>query len=53
MAAKFGPDGLTVPQMTTSERDAISSPEIGQFIYNTSTNQYEIYSGSSWNAINF
>lgn len=53
MAASFGPDGLTIPQMTTAERDSISSPETGQFIYNTTTNNYEVYSGSGWNAIRF
>lgn len=34
--------------MNTTERDAISSPAEGSLIYNTSSNAYQYYNGSSW-----
>jgi hypothetical protein len=40
--------GLLIPRMTTTQRDAISSPANGLMIYNTSTNQFNFYNGSSW-----
>lgn len=43
--------GFLPPRMTTAQRDAISSPATGLFIYNTSTNANNYYNGSSWVAI--
>lgn len=40
--------GLLAPRMTTTERNAISLPANGLIIYNTSTNQFNFYRGSSW-----
>lgn len=40
--------GLLIPRMTESERDGISSPAIGLQIYNTNTNKFNYYNGSSW-----
>ena len=40
--------GFLAPRMTTAQRDAISSPPAGLMIYNTTTNQYESYNGTSW-----
>ena len=39
------------PVMTTTERDAISSPAEGSVIYNTSTNVLNFYNGSAWGAV--
>jgi hypothetical protein len=39
---------LSVPQLTTLERDALVSPAQGTEIYNTDTNELEVYNGSSW-----
>ena len=43
--------GLLPPRMTTTQRDAISSPPAGLTIYNTSTNKLNFYSGSAWEAV--
>ena len=40
--------GFLPPRMTTTERDAIASPATGLTIYNTTTNQWEGWNGSSW-----
>jgi hypothetical protein len=38
-------------QLTTAERDAISSPLAGMLIYNTDINSVEGYNGTAWNSI--
>jgi hypothetical protein len=40
--------GLLPPRMTTTQRDAISSPTTGLTIYNTTTNKLNVYSGTAW-----
>lgn len=40
--------GLLKPRLTTTQRDAISSPATGLEIYNTITNLPEYFDGSSW-----
>ncbi|MEW6210918.1 MAG: ubiquitin-activating E1 FCCH domain-containing protein [Acidobacteriota bacterium] len=40
--------GLLPPRMTTTERDAISTPDEGLTIYNTTTKAPEFYNGTSW-----
>ena len=39
--------GFLPPRMTTTERDAISSPAAGLIIYNTSTSKLQVYT-TSW-----
>ena len=34
--------------MTTTQRDAITSPATGLVIYNTTANALNFYSGSAW-----
>ncbi|MCZ2338180.1 MAG: hypothetical protein LC127_08250, partial [Chitinophagales bacterium] len=41
--------GFLPPRMTTTQRDAISSPAAGLMIYNTTTNKHQGYNGSTWN----
>jgi len=41
--------GFLPPRMTTTERDAISTPAAGLMIYNTTTNKAQCYNGSTWN----
>ena len=36
------------PRMTTTERDAISSPAAGLMVYNTTTNKAQCYNGTGW-----
>ncbi len=38
--------GLLLPRMTTTQRDAISSPATGLIIYNTTNSRYEYNSGT-------
>lgn len=45
--------GVLFPRMTTTNRDAITVPEAGLLIYNTSTNQFNYHNGSSWQAASF
>lgn len=40
--------GLLMPRLTTIERDAITLPATGLIIYNTTTNKFNFYNGSSW-----
>lgn len=37
------------PSFTTTERDALSSPEAGDTIYNSTTGALEYYDGAAWN----
>lgn len=43
-------NGMVVPVLTTVERDAISSPENGHFIFNSTANELQVYNGS-WGSI--
>ena len=49
-------NGLVLPKMTTTQRDAISAPSLGTLIYNTTTNGMQLYgylsAASSLNVIN-
>ncbi|AUP78130.1 fibrinogen-like YCDxxxxGGGW domain-containing protein [Flavivirga eckloniae] len=40
--------GLLPPRMTQTQRDAITSPEEGLFIYNISSKCFQYYKGASW-----
>jgi hypothetical protein len=40
--------GFLPPRMTTSQRDAMSSPPEGVLVYNTSTHKMNYYNGASW-----
>lgn len=40
--------GLLIPRMTTTERNAISSPANGLIIYNTTTNKFTVRENSAW-----
>jgi len=40
--------GFLPPRMTTTERDAISSPAAGLMVYNTTTNKAQCYNGTGW-----
>lgn len=43
--------GFLAPRMTTTERNAITSPATGLLIYNTSLNFYQVYNGTSWTSV--
>ena len=42
-------DGLVVPNLTTTERDAISTPLDGAVIFNSTDNELQNYHSSQWN----
>ncbi len=43
--------GVLIPRMTTTQRNAIGSPSTSLLIYNTTTTQYELYTGSTWQSL--
>lgn len=43
--------GFLQPRMTTTQRDAISTPATGLQVYNTTTNTNDYYNGTSWVAL--
>lgn len=43
--------GMLIPRVTTTQRDAISSPATGLLVYNTTTSAFNFYNGSSWAAV--
>lgn len=47
MFAQSG-EAYTLPQKTTTERDAITGMITGEAIFNTTTNQYEFWDGTAW-----
>lgn len=44
--------GFLPPRMTTTQRDAISSPATGLVVYNTTTNFWEGFNGTAWDQLN-
>lgn len=40
--------GFILPSMTTTQRNAISSPATGLCIYNTTNGNFEYYNGTAW-----
>lgn len=43
--------GFLLPRLTTTQRNAISSPATGLEIFNLTTNQVEFYNGTVWGAV--
>ena len=43
--------GFLLPQLTTTQRNAISNPATGLQVFNTTTNEIEFYNGSTWQAV--
>jgi hypothetical protein len=43
--------GLLIPRMTTSDRNAISSPALSLLIFNTTTNCFEAYVNGIWYSV--
>ena len=43
--------GVQIPNMTTTERNAVSSPETGALVWNTTTSAINQYNGSAWKEI--
>src|SRR6218665_1089723 len=41
-------DGVYVPRLSTTQRDAISNPDNGQMIYNTDDDCFNIYQRGTW-----
>jgi hypothetical protein len=45
--------GLLIPRMTTSQRDAITSPAVGLQVFNLTTNTVDIFRGSVWESVGY
>ena len=43
--------GIQLPNKTTSERNAISSPETGAILWNTTTSTVDKWNGSAWSQV--
>lgn len=43
--------GFRAPSLTTTQRDAISSPVAGLLIYNSTVNSYQAFNGSTWTSV--
>ncbi len=43
--------GFLPPRVTTTQRDAISSPATGLTVYNTTLGSTQVYNGSSWQSV--
>jgi len=48
--APTAPKGFLPPRLSLAQRDAIASPAPGLTIYNTDTNQLNVWNGTSWGA---
>src|SRR5688572_24857884 len=46
-------NGLLIPRMTTTERNSISNPAIGLYIYNLTTKTFDVYNGTTWNSLGY
>jgi hypothetical protein len=44
------PVGFFIPKLTTTQRDALPSPQAGQLIYNTTTNKLNVYT-TAWEQV--
>lgn len=44
---------LQLPELTTTERDAVVSPNAGMKIWNTTTSTEQTYDGTSWRTVSF
>lgn len=51
LSANSTTKGFLPPRQTTSERNAISSPAAGLQVYNTTTNDLNIYNNSIWRRV--
>jgi len=51
LAGYLGQYGMFVPQVTTAQRNTIQSPQLGQMIYNTTTNELQVWQIKAGNAL--
>jgi hypothetical protein len=43
--------GILLPEMTTTQMNAVSSPQAGELLYNTTGSAFYFYNGSSWTTV--
>lgn len=52
MTAKVdGTNGVTVPSVTTTQKNAIVSPTAGQLVFDTTLGKLCVYTGSAWQTV--
>ncbi len=44
----LNPKGVIVPRLTTAQRDAIATPTLGQLIFNTDINCFNVFKNHTW-----
>jgi hypothetical protein len=42
---------MLLPRLTSAQRNALASNQVGQFIYNTDLNAIQTWTGSQWNSL--
>lgn len=43
--------GLTIPALTTTQKNAIVSPNTGALVYDTTLGKLCVYNGSAWQTV--
>lgn len=52
MTAKIdGGNGITLPNLTTAQKNAIASPAAGQLVFDTTLGKVCVYTGSAWQTV--
>jgi hypothetical protein len=46
-----GTNGVTVPSVTTTQKNAIASPVAGQIVFDTTLGKLCVYTGSAWQTV--
>ena len=49
----FTENGLLLPTLTTAQRDAITTPQTGTMIQNSTVGEPQIYENGAWHNINY
>jgi len=47
----IAPSGVQMPSLTTTQKNAISSPTAGRMVYDSTLNKLCVYTGSAWETI--
>ena len=46
-----GSNGVTVPSVTTTQKNAIVSPTAGQLVFDTTLGKLCVYTGAAWQTV--
>jgi hypothetical protein len=51
LSAYLAQTGIFVPRLTSTQRDTIQSPSVGQLIYNTTLDELQVYKSTGWTTV--